>query len=214
MRNHSLNIVPVPTQFHVPINEDAEPLSVATQQQVDAYWQRVNADGKFFRGELFIIDSIHHTNDELVIAMKASDYAHHLYAKSSTLPPQEACTILAPAALIRTKDNYLIFGRMGEHTAKPRMIQCVGGGIDDADVVNGEIDLVGNVQREVLEEVGLSTQMMEHVTSIGPLCLVYPEAYVWVAVIYEINIPMRKDEFVSFFEAHQMRLRRLVMSPN
>jgi 8-oxo-dGTP pyrophosphatase MutT (NUDIX family) len=52
-------------------------------------------------------------------------------------------------------DNTLVAIRMGKHTANPGQVYFAAGSLEECDIVDGRVDLEGNMRREVLEETGL-----------------------------------------------------------
>ncbi|GAK07658.1 NUDIX hydrolase [Geomicrobium sp. JCM 19038] len=205
--NDHINIIKAPAKMQFPIRAGKVHVSEETQCKIEQHWQEINKDNTFFRGTLYRMDDIKLTADELTIGMKETEYAHHLYAKNNRLSKEEACPILAPVAFVVSSDGYLLFGRMGGQTAKPGVIQCAGGGIDQEDVSLNEIDVVSNVTREVEEELGINVKDDHEAKAFFADKLVFPDRMGWLAIVFQLHSTFTRDQLVKRVNRHNEQLR-------
>ncbi|MHB1610419.1 MAG: hypothetical protein ACYCT0_01870 [Sulfobacillus sp.] len=138
-----------------------EPAPMTLPQDIEAlveeHWA-VIAKGSphYFRGPVLSIGSIARSGLHWSIHTQFTDYAHYLYSRCQ-LPvdhPYKVRVIFA-AALVVTRDRYLIAGVMGPQTARPGWVQSIGGSPIFEDVVDGVFDPRRSASKELKEETGL-----------------------------------------------------------
>jgi 8-oxo-dGTP pyrophosphatase MutT (NUDIX family) len=84
----------------------------------------------------------------------ATDFADFLAWRDWDFPDRSVINCFAMGA-IRTADGAFVLGVMGSHTANSGKIYFPAGTPEPDDVVGQEVDLMGNIAREVAEETGL-----------------------------------------------------------
>ncbi len=136
----------------------------------------------WFRGEVFTIAEIRQSVDRIEFGLARTDYAHYLATVKGLIDPQVACQVLYGAAILRTRDNHLVFGEMGPETTYAGRLQGIGGGISDKDIENHQVDLPGSVMRELYEETGVNT------AELIPRWLKTGGPYHFVVVVYEARL--------------------------
>ena len=60
-------------------------------------------------------------------------------------------------AVVRSREGHLLFGRMAPYTATSGRVYPMAGTPDPDDIKDGKLDIEGSMQRELMEEAGLST---------------------------------------------------------
>jgi hypothetical protein len=98
-----------------------------------------------------------------------------------------------------SSDGALIAIRMGQHTANPGQVYCAAGSMDESDIVDGHLDIDGNMRREVLEETGLDLQD----------AAADPDYYaLWqgrsVTILRVFRFPWTADEMLERIRAHML----------
>jgi 8-oxo-dGTP pyrophosphatase MutT (NUDIX family) len=84
-----------------------------------------------------------------------TDFASFLAWRDWGFPDAAAVNCFAMGAL-RSSDGAFLLGVMGAHTANAGRIYFPAGTPEPEDIAGGELDLAGNVVREVAEETGLA----------------------------------------------------------
>jgi 8-oxo-dGTP pyrophosphatase MutT (NUDIX family) len=85
----------------------------------------------------------------------ATDFADFLAWRDWDFPDRSVIHCFAMGA-IRTADGAFVLGVMGSHTANSGKIYFPAGTPEPDDVVGQQVDLMGNIAREVAEETGLT----------------------------------------------------------
>ncbi len=195
---------------------DAVPVRLPHDQQklVDMLWEdELREHPNWFRGEVFTIREIRQELERTEFLLARTDYAHYLATLRGLIDPQYACQVLYGAAILRTQDKYLVLGEMGPETTYAGRIQGVAGGISDADIEDGQVNMVRGVLREMAEETGVES------AELTPRWLKMGGPYHFVVVLYEAQLAMdlrtlesQYQVFVEHLESHgeTPELRRLV----
>lgn len=127
---------------------------------------RYSLDGEHFSGEA-----------------APTDFASFLAWRDWSFPDRAVTNFFAMAAL-RSTDGAFLLGVMGAHTANAGHVYFPSGTPDPSDLVDGHVDLEGNMWRELNEETGLT--VADFVADPG-----------WVAVFAEPRIA-----FFKVLQAH------------
>jgi 8-oxo-dGTP pyrophosphatase MutT (NUDIX family) len=85
----------------------------------------------------------------------ATDFANFLAWRDWDFPDRSVTNCFAMGA-IRTPDGAFVLGVMGSHTANAGKIYFPAGTPEPDDVAGQQVDLMGNIAREVAEETGLT----------------------------------------------------------
>jgi len=76
-------------------------------------------------------------------------------------PDPEGALHLFGFAVIVSSDGAIIAIRMSDRTANPGQVYCAAGSLDLSDIIDGKLDVAGNMAREVREETGLALSEAE-----------------------------------------------------
>lgn len=173
------------------------------QGKIDDYWEkRLEHNAKLRRGKIFCIRDIVYKSDEIIINLVDTDYAHYLYTLNNTIEKKYACRVCFAVGLIITSDDKYIIGQMNKETATPLRLQLPGGGLEERDIINGEIFLKDNLDRELKEEMGFSLNNNEIVSSSELKYIKQGGDGGFVAFIYKIKITLSGEEYCSFFKKY------------
>jgi 8-oxo-dGTP pyrophosphatase MutT (NUDIX family) len=126
--------------------------------EIKAHWEALKAkspalfDGRvLLQYERRIEDGVFHAR------YLATDYSAFLAWRDFGWPDKEIINGFSMAAL-RAKDGAYLLGEMAAHTANPGKVYFAAGTPDPDDITPaGEVDLLGNLLRELEEETGLTS---------------------------------------------------------
>ena len=145
-------------KLQIKFNDRIVSLPRDVQQKIDSYWEELIASGKKFkRGEVFTVTCVNAAQGSLKIVVEKTDYAHYLYSQNIGELGDHAVRIIHPATVVLSADRKIIFGKMGEHTARKGIFQLCGGGLETKDLVGDVFDLTRVAKRELWEELGIMT---------------------------------------------------------
>jgi 8-oxo-dGTP pyrophosphatase MutT (NUDIX family) len=109
---------------------------------------------KLWNGEVLLMHRHHLDRGALDGAFLQTDFASFLTWRDWDFPEAGVTNCFSMGAL-RASDGAWIMGVMAPHTSAAGRIYFPAGTPDPSDVVDGSVDLAGNVIREVAEETGL-----------------------------------------------------------
>ena len=132
-------------------------LPEAIVQKIEMFWQKqVKANPHLFNGEVWSVTKFEELEDKLRLTVQRTNYAHYLYDERVGLEGDLACYNLNGGILLETLDKKYIVGEMDETTSYPKGLQIPGGNLDQNDIKeDGTVDLIGNIARELKEELNL-----------------------------------------------------------
>lgn len=136
----------------------SHPLVVENQAAIDENWKReVAANPTLFNGQLVFLRDLSLRGGNLEVEGHLVPYATHLWWRrlSHRTGGHHACAWAVPVS----SDGAVIAIRMGARTANPGLVYCAAGSLEKEDVVDGYVDLEGNMLRELKEETGLDGRL-------------------------------------------------------
>lgn len=137
----------------------AEPpleLTTAERDEVAAAWEASRrANPALWNGSAFLFDRVAIQGSTLTARAHATDFATLLHTLNGGLGAR-GFRHLFPVAAVTSRDHRLLLGRQSAGGANAGLEYPPSGSFDAADRVDGRLDPVGNMRREVEEEVGLS----------------------------------------------------------
>lgn len=192
---------PIPHNLVLSFAKNRVQLPVDIRDKIDQHWQGLIAKNpKLRNGEIFTVTSVEEAIDSMVVTLAETDYAHYLYSQQVGDLGDYTVHIIHPAALVVTADNKFIFGSMGEHTSRPGVIQCCGGGIDHSDIKNGVVDVEHAIIKELAEELGIDTHDKNLVKEFYPAYLKSGGPTNKMTISYILRITQTADQFMSGYQ--------------
>lgn len=184
-------------------------LPPALQAKVDAHWQELSATNPYlFNGEAFTVIDCQDDGDTLRVKLLRTDYAHCMYTEHFVGDLGEyAMRIIHSAALVISSDNKLIFGAMSDYTSHPGSIVCSGGGIDNGDINDGQVDLLHSTAHELQEEFGLDVADTSRVQDCTMAYLKSGGEIGVMTVVYEVRLKQTSDAFMRDYQVYAGGLR-------
>jgi len=159
-------------EIDVRLLDTPHPYEAVHADEIAANWHEEHAANPYlFNGTMVLLSSFQLSGARLVGACHPVRYATMLFWRKNKGPNGVEHSFAFPALVSR--DNALVAIRMGKHTANPGRIYFPAGSFEPSDFNDGQVDLHGNMSREVMEETGLD---IDHVPS-DPHCHIYSENY-------------------------------------
>lgn len=126
------------------------------REKIEKNWEEIVRDNpNLWNGDVTRTSKYYETNNELHILCERTDYAHYLYDERIGLPLEFACINISAGCLLETSDGYYVIGELDNKMSYPHMLQVSGGNVDKKDIINGRVNIVETISREVLEEINI-----------------------------------------------------------
>ncbi len=126
------------------------------KKQIDLFWkEQIKNNQHLFNGEDWNVTKMEELNNEIILHLEKTNYAHYLYDERHGIEEKYACHKISSGVFIETIDGYAVIGELDKNTSYPNCLQVSGGGIDKEDILNGEIDIVETAKRELKEELNI-----------------------------------------------------------
>jgi len=140
-----------------------DPLALAAAEQaaIAAHWDRaVAANPALWNGSGFVFEAPAIREATFHAVARPTDFATQLFRLRVGLPGHDLFHLF-PVAAVTTRDRRLLLGRQAGTTANAGLSYPPSGSFDADDVVAGRLDPIGNMRRELAEEVGLDLDALQ-----------------------------------------------------
>ncbi len=179
------------------------------QSAVDDYWGKILRTGKkLYRGEVFQVVNIFENDSSLKFNVVLSDFAHYLYSLHKNMSGKYAFRNVHTSCLIETINDTFIFGAMGKNTSMEGNVQCVGGGLDFDDLSGKRLDLDHNIQKELMEEVGIDVKNKNLVKSLKLEYINFSKHPKAIAAIFILKLKITAADFQKNYEKFEKSLKK------
>jgi 8-oxo-dGTP pyrophosphatase MutT (NUDIX family) len=136
-------------------------LAAAERAAIAAHWAReVAANPALWNGSGFVFAAPAIREGTFHAVARPTDFATQLYRLRVGLPGHDLYHVF-PVPAVTTRDRRLLIGRQAAQTANGGLSYPPSGSFDHDDVVDGRLDPIVNMRRELAEEVGLALDGLE-----------------------------------------------------
>lgn len=179
------------------------------QDKVNDYWQSLIESGKkYTRGDVFTVVKNKELDHEYQILVEKTDYAHYLYCQNvNSEMDGYGIRVIFTSCLVETSDNKIIFGKMGEHTARAGIYQLCGGGVDSSDIKDGIFDFLGNISKELKEELDIDVGDESRVNEIDATYLKQGGETKKMAVVFRVKLNEVSEDFLRKYDLFAQGLK-------
>lgn len=204
----AIEIQPINKPVNIHVSGNKVVLPEPLRKKIDQHWQQlVKNNPRLHNGESFTVVTVDEADDKVDIELAETDYAHYLYSHQVGGLGEFTVRIIHSATLVITADNKMIFGAMGEHTSRPGVIQCCGGGIDHDDITDGVVDIEHNTVKELAEELGLNPYDKDIVDGFYPAYLKTGGPTGKMTLAYVLRIKLTGSQFLKHYEEFVKKLK-------
>ena len=133
-----------------------EPLPFEREHEaaIARHWEKeIAANPALWDGRIAMLSSLAYRDGRLVGRCHVARYSTFLYWRSQI--GEKAAEHYFAYAVLVSSDGALIAARMGDHTLNAGRIYFAAGSFEPEDFRDGQVDLHGNMVREVREETGI-----------------------------------------------------------
>ena len=132
------------------------PFAQERRAQIDAHFAELHARlPQLWNGRVVLAKECAISGRRLSGVCFETDYASFLAWRDWEFPDRDVTNCFSMGAL-RSADGAFLLGVMGQHTANAGLIYFPAGTPEPGDIVDGRLDLAGNITREIAEETGLT----------------------------------------------------------
>ena len=132
------------------------PFAIARRAEIDAHFVSARiAKPDLWNGRILLLHRLAIEGSVLGGAYMEIDFASMLAWRDFGFPDRTVFNCFGMGAL-QSADGAYLLGEMAPHTANAGHIYFPAGTPEPADIVDGTVDLIGNVTRELTEETGLA----------------------------------------------------------
>ena len=194
-------------EIKVIFNEEKIELPEELRKRIDENFENIKKSGaNVWNGEVLCVAKIDVTDKSVEIICNKSDYAHYLYGERIGLPEEYSCRNLSAGSLIETKDNYYVVGALDEKASYPSVLQVPGGGIDNKDIEDRNINIIKTIKRETLEELNIDLNKIDN--KIKYMYVSEQDEQPGVEIFSKVHINMTAKEMEKYFEDYNEYLRK------
>lgn len=130
------------------------PFYTSEKDAIEANWRaETAANPHLFNGEIVLQHEFSLAGGTVVGRAHRIPYSTLLWWRKQPAP--SSGYHLFGFAVLVSSDGAIVAIRMSRTTANPGQVYCAAGSLDATDIVDGRLDLAGNMRREVAEETGL-----------------------------------------------------------
>jgi hypothetical protein len=124
--------------------------------QIEKFWKKARDENPaLHNGEVYMLTHWSVNADRLDGIVQPATYASFLYWRDRGYPETGARNCFG-SSVLRSREGHILFGRMAPHTATAGLVYPIGGSFGDEDVRDGMLHVETNIERELLEETGLT----------------------------------------------------------
>jgi 8-oxo-dGTP pyrophosphatase MutT (NUDIX family) len=143
-----------PIRAELPLSGEALHFEMQYRDAIDAYWaKRLEDNPRLWNGAFYLFTNTRVADGFLKATAHKTDFATFLFHRHCERDPD--VTHITGTSLMETAGGALVGMQMAAHTANAGHIYFPAGSFDPDDLVNGRLDPLTNVRRELREETGL-----------------------------------------------------------
>lgn len=149
-------MIVTPIKTNLPVVEGPLSFEVAHRVAIEAHWQKRLAENPhLWNGPFFLFTGVALEGDTLIGEAHNTDFATFLYLRDIDRGHDHDVMHITGTSLAMTSDGAIVAMEMAGHTANAGHIYFPAGSFDPQDVIDGSLDTMFNVRRELGEELGL-----------------------------------------------------------
>jgi hypothetical protein len=126
------------------------------RRQIEKFWDKARDDKPaLHNGDVYMLTQWSLKGNRLDGIVQPATYASFLYWRERGYPETGARNCFG-SSILCSREGHILFGRMAPHTATSGLVYPIGGSFGEEDVSDGMLHVETNIERELLEETGLT----------------------------------------------------------
>lgn len=148
--------------FDLQLTPDPWDFAFVERERINAHWAaQIAANPGLWNGDVLMCSHVTLADGGLSARFIRSDFASLVAWRDWGLEASDAFNVFGSAVVV-SGDGALLYGRMASQTLNAGRIYPPGGSLEPADVtVDGRVDVLGSIERELAEETGLDVKDAE-----------------------------------------------------
>lgn len=198
-------IIEINKPLEIKLEKEKIQLPNALKEKIEVFWKDViNEHPNFWDGEDILVQKFEDLNDKIVLSCKKTNYSHYLYDERIGINDKRYwSSCLWGGILLKTNDNYFVLGEMAETTSTPLYIETSGGGADEQDIEQDNINIIKNIERELKEELNLELNNSKQINKYKIKYLEIPEGKRHVYGVLAVgNLNMTKEQMEEHYNKY------------
>ncbi|WP_321384308.1 NUDIX hydrolase [Rhizobium sp.] len=180
------------------VRDGDHPFHLANVEAAKVNWTLAKeAKPALFDGQMALFHRLGLSDGQVVGDCHMIPYSTYLLWRQQADPESGYHLFCFP--VLFSSDGALIAVEMGAQTANAGLVYCAAGSLDQSDIVDGYLDIEGNMRREVKEETGLSLED----AAVDPQLRGFRRGRI-VTLFRRFYLPMTADEVFEKIEAHMV----------
>lgn len=173
------------TKCHLTLSPEPWRFAEDHRDAIDRHWERRSKENpSFFNGTVCILGPRDLRDAEFHGTLIATEFKAYLFWREHGTPGRTVNDCFG-AALIRSCDGHVLFGRQRAGNINAGLVYPPGGFIDRSDADDtGRVDIAGSISREMAEETGLSAG---EVTPVPGFLMASAGPHIALAVLYRVE---------------------------
>jgi 8-oxo-dGTP pyrophosphatase MutT (NUDIX family) len=175
-------LTPIPiASFDLRLRPGVWAFADAEKTRIEDHWRKLaDENPKIWNGEVLICTDVELKDGSLKGSFLKTDYASFVAWRDWGWPDKTVRNLFGSAAVV-SADKAVLYGRMAGHTLNAGKVYPPGGSLELKDVtVDGHVDVMGSITRELEEETGLKAADAEW----GPLLAIFDEHRLSLAQVF------------------------------
>jgi 8-oxo-dGTP pyrophosphatase MutT (NUDIX family) len=195
------------TTLDLKIENFAWPFALARRDEIDAHFaEKQREKPSLWNGRVLLGRNASFAGERIAASYFETDFASFLAWRDWGFPDGTVFNGFGMGAL-RCADGAFVLGEMAPHTANAGRIYFPAGTPDPDDILGGQVDIAGSVDREIEEETGLTPA--DYRAAPHWDCVVTPAA---IAMIRLLNADIPGEAMRGRIEANLARQQRPELS--
>ena len=130
------------------------------KKDIEQFWKKIKTEEPYiWEGDFICANEVKELDNRIVLTCKKTKYSHYLFDERIGIDDYNYwCSCLWGGVLLKTRDDYYVLGEASEQTSLPHCIQIFGGGPDEADILDKNINIINTIKRELKEEINLDLE--------------------------------------------------------
>jgi len=200
------NLYPYSNRINFVFNPRNIELTDEELKIIQRHWkQETESNKNFFNGTALTLSNLQISERNLFFEFCKTTYAHYLASDKNLLSPGSQTHSFYVSAIIKTKDDYIAFGKMGEFSFEPGRFQFIGGGLEEKYIHGRRIDFQQCMKDELREELGLDLSDAPYAKEFKPFFLSIGKIRKKISLVFYLSLDMESNQLSDLLQRYNKK---------